>query len=186
MSKGNSLNIVWTTQVKKIKDLKPHSKNPRKLSKYDADHLQKSLEKFGLVDKPIVSRDGIIIGGHQRIAILKKMGEKEVECFVPDRDLDAKDMDELNIRLNRNLGEWDFDILANEWNTEDLIQWGFTTSEFAMTNEDEVELDESIVEDLDLLVKFKIEVPEEDSHSFEIQLQEFLKKFPRAKMEKKI
>lgn len=122
--------ITWTLEKRKISSLKDHPKNPRKLSKHDAEHLKKSLEKFGLADKPIITKEGLIIGGHQRKRILKKMGFKEVECWVPERDLSQDEVDELNIRLNRNLGEWDFDKLANEWNFEDLINWGFTEAEF--------------------------------------------------------
>ena len=115
--------INWKLELRKIKDLKPHPKNPRKLSKHDAEHLQKSIEKFGLIDKPIITKDGIIIGGHQRIAILKKMGKAgdSVECYVPDREIEQKDIDELCLRLNRNLGEWDWDILANQWEIDELF-----------------------------------------------------------------
>ena len=124
--------ISWQVTKRNIKDLRPHPKNPRKLSKHDADNLQKSLEKYGLIDKPIITKDGMIIGGHQRLAILKKMGYKEVECYVPDKDLDAKEIDELNIRLNRNLGEWDYDILANQWDANDLMEYGFTPEELTL------------------------------------------------------
>lgn len=120
--------MKWILQTRKIKDLKPHSKNPRTLSKYDAAHLSKSLEKFGLIDKPIISGDQII-GGHQRISILKKLRHKEVECYVSEEPLSQEDIDELNICLNRNQGEWDFDILANQWDGQQLLDYGFTPEE---------------------------------------------------------
>jgi len=44
---------------------------------------------------------------------------------VPETKLSDRDVEELNIRLNRNTGEWDWDILANEWEVEDLQEWGF-------------------------------------------------------------
>jgi DNA modification methylase len=127
--------INWLLERRKIKDLKRHPKNPRKLSKHDAEHLQKSLEKFGIVDKACITKDNVIIGGHQRIQMLKRMGVKEIEVWVPDRDLDAKDIDELNIRLNRNAGEWDFDILANQWEVSDLLDFGFTQEELSIDAE---------------------------------------------------
>jgi len=136
MDKSESLNLNWKLESRKIKDLKPHLKNPRKLSNHDADHLKKSLEKFGIIDKPIITKEGIIIGGHQRIAVLKGLGHKEVECYVPDQKIEDKDIDELNIRLNRNLGEWDYDILANQWETQDLIDWGFTPEEMMIPTEE--------------------------------------------------
>ena len=143
--------INWKLELRKIKDLKPHPKNPRKLSKHDAEHLQKSIEKFGLIDKPIITKDGIIIGGHQRIAILKKMGKAgdSVECYVPDREIEQKDIDELCLRLNRNLGEWDWDILANQWEIDELFDAGFDPEELAnsdIKNLDAIEEDSGILE----------------------------------------
>lgn len=122
--------MMWKIEKRKIKDLVPHAKNPRKMSKHDAEQLQASIEKFGLIDKPVITKDGAIIGGHQRIEILKKMRHKDVECLVCQDELIASELDELCIRLNRVHGEFDFDILANEWQQQDLLQWGFTNVEF--------------------------------------------------------
>lgn len=123
--------INWTLQTRKIADLKPHPRNPRKLSKADYEQLKTSIDKFGLIDKPIVTRDGSVIGGHQRLQVLKKMKAKQVECWVPEGDdISAEDIDELTIRLNRNTGEWDWDILANEWDEKELEAWGFQLDDF--------------------------------------------------------
>lgn len=124
--------MEWVLVKKKIRDLKPHPRNPRKLSKHDYEHLQKSLDKFGLIDKPIINTDDMIIGGHQRIAVLKKSGAKEVECWAPKATLSEKEIDELNIRLNRATGEWEWDTLANEWEVNDLLEWGFTEEELSI------------------------------------------------------
>lgn len=139
--------ISWRLEKRKIKDLKPHSKNPRKLSEHDANNLAISLEKFGLIDKPILNGEQII-GGHQRISVMKKAGIKEIECWIPDRELDQKEIDELNIRLNRNIGEWDMDILANQWDLNELLEWGFTEEEFMIDVEaiDPVEPDNEVLE----------------------------------------
>lgn len=121
--------INWKLEKRKIKDLKEHPKNPRILSAEQAIHLQQSFDKFGIVDKIIINQDNTIIGGHQRKKILKKMGIKEVDCFVPDRPLSHDEVDELNIRLNKNTGDWDWDILANQWDVDKLIEWGFSAEE---------------------------------------------------------
>ncbi len=121
--------IKWTIETRKIKDLKPHPKNPRQLSKIEHSHLLISLEKFGLADKPIINLDDMIIGGHQRLKILKEMKIKEVEVLVPDRLLEEREVDELCIRLNKNTGEFDYELLANEWEVNDLIEWGFTSKD---------------------------------------------------------
>ena len=51
---------------------------------------------------------------------------------MPDRTLNNAEIEELNIRLNKNTGDWDFDILANEWDVENLIDWGFDAEEFGI------------------------------------------------------
>src|SRR3990172_8549233 len=121
--------IEWHLEVHPIKSLKPHPKNPRQLSKDQARHLRTSINKFGLSDKPTINTDLTIIGGHQRIQILKTMKKGEVECWVPDRLLDEKEVEELCIRLNKNTGSFDFDLMANNFDVPDLIDWGFKPEE---------------------------------------------------------
>lgn len=128
--------IQWTLHLRKISELKPHPRNPRVLSEHDAEHLQKSLDKFGMIDKPIITKDNRIIGGHQRISLLKKKKIKEVECWMPDQEISDKDIDELCIRLNRNLGEWDYDILANQWDENEILSYGFTQEELSINLSD--------------------------------------------------
>ncbi len=118
--------IHWKVETRKLKELKSHPKNPRILTKVQHEHLKKSIGKFGLADKPIINLDGMVIGGHQRLKILKELGSKEIEVLVPDRLLNENEVDEFCIRLNKNTGEWDFECLANEWEVNDLIDWGFT------------------------------------------------------------
>jgi len=123
--------ITWHLETRNIKDLKPHPKNPRQLSKDQERHLARSLEKFGLADKPIINTDGTIIGGHMRLKILQKQGKKEVECNVPDQPLSDSDVNEMNLCLNKNTGDWDWDILANQWDVTELMHCGFTEDELA-------------------------------------------------------
>lgn len=134
--------IIWHLETRKINTLKPHPSNPRKLTKEQHAHIKTSLDKFGLVEKPIVNPDGAIIGGHQRIKVLKDSGLKEVECWVPDSPLDQKALDEMNIRLNKNTGEWDFDILANNWEITDLFEWGFTADELQFSDPEKILIEE--------------------------------------------
>lgn len=134
--------IEWKIETRPIKSLKKHPNNPRYLTKIQHDHLKSSLEKFGLADKPIINLDGTIIGGHQRIKVLKEMGTTEIEVLVPNRMLDEKEQNELCIRLNKNTGDWDYDILANEWEICELVEWGFTEKDlelFLDASEDKVE-----------------------------------------------
>lgn len=121
--------MEWKQEKRKLSELHSNEKNPRKLSKADAQQLQRSIEKFGVCEPVVVNWDGTIIGGHQRVRTLKKLGYKEVDVYLPDSPLSEKEAEELNIRLNKNSGDWDFDILANCWDPDDLVDWGFTMDE---------------------------------------------------------
>ncbi len=118
--------INWKLQTVNIKDLKDHPKNPRKITKDQMQHLENLIEKFGLIDKPIINQDNTIIGGHQRVRILKKKKTKTVECWVPEQQLSEEDINHLCVGLNLNQGSFDYDILANQWDFVDLLKYGFT------------------------------------------------------------
>lgn len=120
----------WKTETRKISSLKPYHKNPRRLTEKQFKEIEASITKFGLTDKPLVQPDGTIIGGHQRIKVLKKMGYKEIPVLVADPALDEKEIEEAVIRHNKNTGEWDWDVLANCFEMPDLINWGFEEEEF--------------------------------------------------------
>ena len=118
--------IKWNLETYPIKDLKKYPKNARNLSKQQHQHLKISIAKFGLADKPVLNKDKTIIGGHQRIKIMKDLGHLDVECWVPEIQLDEKEVEEFNIRLNKNSGTFDYDILANEFDALELLEWGFS------------------------------------------------------------
>ena len=123
--------LNWTTEKRKLSELIDWEKNPRQLSKHDAEHIQKSLEKFGVADPLVINLDNTIIGGHQRKRILKMINDPnyEVDVRVPERLLNDEEVAELNIRLNKNTGAFDWDILANEFEMDDLLEWGFSEEE---------------------------------------------------------
>lgn len=125
--------ITWHTEKRKLSDLIEWGRNPRQLSKHDAEHIQRSLEKFGVADPLVVNTDNLIIGGHQRKRILQMIAEAdpnyEVDVRIPDRTLTDEEVAELNIRLNKNSGSWDWDVLANEFEAMELLDWGFTEEE---------------------------------------------------------
>ena len=106
-----------------ISKLKPATYNPRQITTKQYNDLKKSIERFGLVDPIIVNKDNTVIGGHQRLKIIKSMGEKTIGCIV--LDLNKEQERELNIRLNKNSGEFDFDILSSEFDIDELVDWGF-------------------------------------------------------------
>lgn len=125
-----------------IEDLIPAKYNPRTLSKVQYEHLKKSLTEFGFVDPVIVNKNNTIIGGHQRVKVWQGLGNDIVPCV--QLDLNEEREKELNIRLNANTGEWDMDVLANEFELTDLENWGFDLK-FPKTDLDlkEVEITET-------------------------------------------
>ena len=108
----------------KISKLKPATYNPRQISTKQYNDLKKSIERFGLVDPIIINKNGnVVVGGHQRLKICKELKHTEIDCVV--LDLSKEEERELNIRLNKNTGDFDMDILANEFDIDELTDWGF-------------------------------------------------------------
>ena len=105
--------------------------NPRQLTKDQYAQLKDSLTRFGLVDPLIINknkqRKNILVGGHQRLRVATDLGIKKIPCVEVDLPLDKEK--ELNIRLNKNVGEWDYDSLANYFDVGELTEWGFSNDE---------------------------------------------------------
>ena len=123
-----------------IADLKPAEYNPRQISTKQYKDLKESIKKFSLVDPIIINKNGnVVIGGHQRLKICKELKHIDIDCVV--LDLTKEDERELNIRLNKSGGEWDFDILANQFDIEELKDWGFKEIELGL-NIDKIDVEE--------------------------------------------
>ena len=116
-------------QIKASK-LKPATYNPRQINSKQYKDLKTSIEKFGLVDPIIVNKDLTVIGGHQRLKICKELFFKDVDCHI--LNLNKEQEKELNIRLNKSGGEFNMDILANEFNIDELVDWGFKHIELGL------------------------------------------------------
>lgn len=102
-------------EKKKVDDLKAAAYNPRKdLQPGDAEYekLKRSILEFGYVE-PVIwnKRTGIVVGGHQRLKVMKDLGYTEVDCVIVD--LDESKEKALNIALNKISGEWNNDLLAD-------------------------------------------------------------------------
>ncbi len=140
----------------KINKLKPASYNPRQMSSKQYNDLKKSIEKFDLVDPIIINKDYTVIGGHQRLRICKELNYKDVDCVI--LDLSKEQEKELNIRLNKNTGDFDMDILANEFDIEDLTDWGFKHIDLGLNidkikeEQPEIEITEEILEEHNYIV----------------------------------
>lgn len=111
-------------QIIDINKLIPATYNPRKnLKPSDAEYvkIKNSIEKFGFVSPLVINKDMTVIGGHQRLKVLKEMGIVEVECIIVD--LDKTNEKALNIALNKIQGDWDeekLEALLQELKLEDF------------------------------------------------------------------
>jgi len=141
-------------ESRKLTDLIPSDYNPRKASKQQEKALSESLQKYGCVEPIIVNenpdRQNIIIGGHFRVRELIKLHIEEVECVIVNLNLEQER--ELNIRLNSNTGDWNFDLLLSNFNVSDLESWGFNDEQLDKLEfkTEENKLDE-IIDDSDEL-----------------------------------
>ena len=114
------IKLVWTTEKRKVKDLLKLAINPRKISEKRKKELIQSLEKFNLVDIPVIDTDETVISGNQRITALIVLGrgEEEIDVRVPNRKLTKKELKEYNIIANIHYGEFDFELLDDEFSTD--------------------------------------------------------------------
>jgi DNA modification methylase len=114
----------------KISELKPSEYNPRKWNEEQLQKLRESIEKFGIVDPLIVNaygpRQNIVIGGNMRLEVLRDLGYDDVPIVYVSLD-EAKERD-LNVRLNRTGGDWDYDLLK-EFDESLLADIGFGSEE---------------------------------------------------------
>ncbi len=138
-----------------INDLLASEYNPRKWPESAITGLRESIQRFGLVDAILVNsakeRKNVVIGGHFRLKVAKDLGIKEVPvCYINIPDI--KREKELNLRLNRNLGEWDYSLLA-DFDESLLTDVGFTSEELDITfdTEDEQRDTFNIKKELDKL-----------------------------------
>lgn len=139
--------IIWRTEKRKIDELKPFEGNPRQATEKQKEDLSKSLERFNLAEPIVINTDNTIIGGHFRWRILKEKGIKEIDVRMPNRTLTRKEVEELNLRLNKNVGEWDLDLLAN-FDEEFLKEIGWSAEEldeiFGLEVDDEFDVEKEL------------------------------------------
>jgi len=122
--------IVWRNERRKLGDLKPWVKNPRCATDKQAQDLDQSLSRLRLVAPLIINIDNLIIGGHLRYQrLLAKYGkDHQVDVRVPSRKLTPAELAELNLRLNKNMGDWDPELLG-KFDEEMLLDVGFSAKE---------------------------------------------------------
>jgi DNA modification methylase len=136
-------------QVVKIKDIKSNPNNPRVIKDDKFHKLCESIKAFPkmLELRPIVVNDDmVVLGGNMRLKALKHLGLTEAPV-IKASELTEDQQRQFIIKDNAGFGEWDWDMLANEWNVEELEQWGLDVPTFAVTELEAEEDDFEIPED---------------------------------------
>ena len=127
--------MEWTNVVRKLSDLQPWERNPRQINEKQAERLKESFEDFGQVETIAIGPESEVYNGHQRLNVLMAQhgGDYEIECRQSDRALSEKEREKLTVFLHKGAaGEWDWDILANEFEMDDLLDWGFDEDELGI------------------------------------------------------
>ena len=160
-------------------------KNPRFIRDETFELLKKSIQENPemlslreLLVYPLKGEIGttyVVIGGNMRLEACKALGYKTVPCKVLDADTTVEQLKAYTVKDNAGFGEWDWDMLANEWDSAQLTEWGVDVPEWEQTDEDDrKEIERKLQEFKDRIAAG--EMREEDD-----EYQEFLDKFKLKK-----
>jgi DNA modification methylase len=130
--------LTWTTEKRKVADLKPAEYNPRAMTDIEERDLEESIDQFGTAVPLVINigkRNNVLIGGHQRTKLYDKRGIKEIDVMVPSRELTRAEEKKLNLRLNKNTGHWDQEKLK-EMDLTMLLEVGFGDDDLQMFFDD--------------------------------------------------
>ncbi len=159
MGASKENNIIWHNEKRKIKDLIETKDNPRFLTKKEYLDLKNSIGKFDLAEIPAINTNNNILAGHQRLKVLAELkgNDYEIDVRVPNRELTEDEAKEYLIRSNKNTGQWDFDLLANKFEVEDLKDWGFEELELGLNVEEDAAEDntQGITEKYQIILDFR-------------------------------
>ena len=137
-----------------IKDIKSNPNNPRLIKDERFEKLKKSIKEFPkmMALRPmVINKDNIVLGGNMRLKALKELGYTELpdEWVKRAEDLTDEEARRFIIADNVGFGEHDWEILANEWNAEELADWGLDIPDIdysidELEDGDEIELPQSV------------------------------------------
>ncbi len=133
----------------KLKDIKPNPNNPRVLRDEKFAKLKQSIQEFPkmLSLRPIViDENNVVLGGNMRLRALQDLGYTDIDdtCVKYAKDLTEEEKQRFIIADNVAFGEWDWDTLANDWEVEQLSDWGLDVWK------QETNVDYSILDDEDV------------------------------------
>ena len=127
--------ITWTTERRKLGALVPWPRNPRQIKTDQAERLKDSFAEFGQVETIAIGPEDEVYNGHQRLNVLMQQhgADYELDVRVSSEALTEKQREKLTVYLHRGAaGEWNFDTLANEFELDELLEWGFESAELGI------------------------------------------------------
>ena len=126
--------ITWTNDTRRLSQLIPWPRNPRQIKGEQVRRLQESFLEFGQPEVIAVGPGNEVYNGHQRLkSWAARFGDIEVDVRVSSRPLSEKEREKLTVFLHRGaVGEWDFDLLANGFELDELVEWGFDLGELGL------------------------------------------------------
>ena len=140
--------IVWHVEKRKVAELKPHPDNARIFTEKGMQDLKRSINSIGMAQPINITPDGVVLSGHARLMALQEKGVEEVDVYIPNRELTAKEQQEVLIRMNANIaGIFDWDKAANIFEMDDLTDWGCEIPDLKVEDEDDdTKEDEKIID----------------------------------------
>lgn len=128
-------------QTMKIDQIKLNDQNPRFIRDHKFKKLVQSIKSFGKmmeIRPVVVDENMIILGGNMRFRACKAAGMKEIPVMVVSGLTDAE-KNEFIVKDNVGFGEWDFDMLGNQFDHSELLEWGVDVPKFDETENDEID-----------------------------------------------
>ena len=172
-------------ELVKITQVRPNENNPRIIKDYKFKKLVTSIKEFPemLKLRPIVvNNEMVVLGGNMRLKACKEAGLKEVWILKADELTEAQQR-EFIVKDNVGFGEWDWDVLANEWNTQQLGDWGMEVwqggEDVSNTNDySNLDVDSKLDKFLDAKIK-NLTIPFESQEFDEVilKLEVYLEKY---------
>ena len=142
---------IWKQELRKVKDLIPCSKNPRTITKERFEKLRERIEKEGFRVPPCITIDNKMLTGHQRTKVLLEqgLGDLEIPVSIATKKLTKKQEEEIILADNQSWGDYDFDIITNEFDfsLDEMKDLGFDDFDLGL-DEDEPEIEEYEVPEL--------------------------------------
>ena len=158
---------MMKTKTVKISDIKTNPNNPRLIKDDKFRKLVKSIQEFPqmLEIRPIVvNADMIVLGGNMRLKACKEAGLKEIPIIYAD-DLTEDQQRQFIIKDNVGFGEWDWEMIANEWDAEEISEWGLDVPVINLPMENGTDLSGDLKETFEVIISCDDETQQEQVYN---------------------